>query len=129
MHAVASSAAWEAESEYDPSRGVPFCGFARQKVLSSALTRYRQEWSYALRSAVECDLEQRDGACSDEDPDGMVHSLRIALDRLSDSEGLLVKELFWEQRSEAEIARRAGITQQAISKRKRVVLSSLRRLL
>jgi DNA-directed RNA polymerase specialized sigma subunit len=126
MRAVASSAAWEAECQYDSSRGVPFSGFARQRVLSSALTRYRQEWSYALRSAVESDIEGRDKVDGHEHLDVIVLSIRVALDHLPLSEAWLIRQLFWNERSEMDLARHAGITQQAISKRKQVILSSLR---
>jgi RNA polymerase sigma-70 factor (ECF subfamily) len=129
MRAVASSAAWQAECEYDPSRGVPFSAFARQKVLSSTLTRYRQEWSYTLRSIVESNIEGRDTIDRHEDLDVIVLSIRVALEHLPHSERWLIRQLFWSERSEADVARHAGITQQAISKRKQRILSSLRNFL
>lgn len=53
MRAEAACAAWQAVCDYDPSLGVPFSAFARQRVLTITLTRYRQEWTYALRLAQE----------------------------------------------------------------------------
>lgn len=35
--------------EYDSSRGVPFGAFAHQRILTSVLTRFRQEWAFASR--------------------------------------------------------------------------------
>jgi hypothetical protein len=98
-------------------------------VLSSALTRYRQEWSYALHSGVESDIEGRDKVDCHEHLDVIVLSIRVAVDHLPLSEGWLITQLYWNERSEADVARHTGITQQAISKRKQRILASLRRFL
>src|SRR5215510_2488959 len=60
MRAEAACAAWQAACDYDPSLGVPFTAFARSQVLTGTLTRYRQEWAYAFRSAQEHDPESSD---------------------------------------------------------------------
>jgi len=39
----------QAQRDFDPSRGVPLGGFAYQRVLAQAFTRYRREWTYARR--------------------------------------------------------------------------------
>ena len=41
----------QAQSDYDPSRGVPLWAFVYQRVITRALTRYRQEWAYAYHNA------------------------------------------------------------------------------
>jgi hypothetical protein len=46
-HAIC--AVCQAERDFDPSRGVPLGGFAYQRVLAQAFTRYRREWTYARR--------------------------------------------------------------------------------
>src|SRR5499426_103486 len=58
MRAEAACAAWQATCDYDQSLNVPLSIFARQTVLTSTLTRYRQEWAYALRTAQEHDPER-----------------------------------------------------------------------
>src|SRR4029077_8144749 len=60
MRAEAACAAWQAVCDYDPSLGVPFNAFARQRVLTSTLTRYRREWAYALRLAQKHDAKDLD---------------------------------------------------------------------
>jgi DNA-directed RNA polymerase specialized sigma subunit len=130
MRAVASCAAWEAECDYDAARGIPFSAFARQRVLSRALTRYRREWAYWLHSTAESGEVRSDGIASHAGHrQTLVSAIGVAIDRLPVSEAWLIRQLYWKERSETEIARDAGITQQAISKRKRVILSSLRRVL
>ena len=47
MKAEAIAAAWEAEHDFDPTRGVPLPAFVHQRVLARALTRHRREWAYA----------------------------------------------------------------------------------
>src|SRR5712691_8467433 len=46
--AVAQLAACEAESDFNSSHGVTFGSFVYYRVMARALTRYRQEWVYAL---------------------------------------------------------------------------------
>jgi hypothetical protein len=128
MQAVAACAAWQAVCDYDPSLGVPFSAFAQQRVLTGTLTRCRQEWAYALRLTPEYDPESSDSrrlvfaasAAFDACP-------RHALARLSQSDLWLVGQLFLRDRTEADIAAQIGITQQAISKRKRSIVKQLRR--
>ena len=128
MQAEAACAVWQAMCDYDPSLNVPFGAFAQQRVLASALTRYRREWAYALHSAPEHDPE-----CSGSRPSDSVASALFdtwpgsALAPLSKSDLWLAVELFLRDRTEADLAKQIGITQQAISKRKRVIVRQLRR--
>jgi RNA polymerase sigma factor (sigma-70 family) len=128
MRAHGASALWQAICDYDSSRGIPFSAYARQRVLSSALTRYRQEWAYAFR----CGLNPRaDGDTTDArrqiKSSADSESVHEALMRLSSSAVWLLEQVFWEERTEAEIAHQVGITQQAVSKRKTAILRDLRR--
>jgi hypothetical protein len=52
---------------------------------------------------------------------------RHVLARLSKSDLWLIEQLFLKDRTEADIATQIGITQQAISKRKRTIVMQLRR--
>ena len=127
MRAEAACAAWQAVCDYDPSLGVPFGAFARQRVLTSTLTRYRQEWAYALRSAQEHDPESSNSKLLDSTATEVLNDWpEHALARLSKPDLWLVEQLFLRDRREADIATQIGITQPAISKRKRAIVMQLR---
>jgi DNA-directed RNA polymerase specialized sigma subunit len=128
MRAEAACAAWQAVSDYDPSLSVPFSAFARQRVLTSTLTRYRQEWAYALRSAQEHDPESSDRRLLNSTTSEVFDDCPVpALARLSKPDLWLVEQLFLRDRTEADVAAQIGITQPAISKRKRAIVMQLRR--
>lgn len=132
MRALGVTAAWEAWRDYDPSRGVPLSAFIYLRVVAGALTRYRQEWGYALHCLRPADGEKREHVSTTGDsschPMGL-ELLRCALAQLSDSGQRLVEQLFWQGDTETEVARRLGISHQAVSKRKRVLLRDLRECL
>src|SRR5262249_51174087 len=125
MRAQSASAAWHALVDYDASRHVPIPAFIHRRMIASALTRYRQEWSYAFHCACQADEQERQRAGTTEDsplPPAVRESLRYALAQLSKPERWLIGQLFWEGYTEAEIAQSLGISHQAVSKRKRAVL-------
>ena len=129
MRAEAACAAWQAVCDYDPSLGVPFSAFAHQRVLTGTLTRCRQEWAYALRLTPEYDPESCDNSQVDSGASAAVDACpKHDLAHLSKSDRWLVGQLFLRDRTEADIAAEIGITQQAISKRKRAIVIQLRRL-
>jgi hypothetical protein len=128
MRAEAACAAWQAVCDYDQSLNVPFIAFARQRVLTSTLTRYRQEWAYAFRSAQEHDPASSDSKLLDSTTSEVFDDWPgHALARLSKPDLWLVEQLFLRDRTEADVAAQIGITQPAISKRKRVIVTQLRR--
>jgi DNA-directed RNA polymerase specialized sigma subunit len=128
MRAEAACAAWQAVRDYDPSLSVPFIVFARQRVLTSTLTRYRQEWAYALRSLQEHDPESSDRRLLNSTTCEVFDDCPVpALARLSKPDLWLVEQLFLRDRTEADVAAQIGITQPAISKRKRAIVMQLRR--
>jgi RNA polymerase sigma factor (sigma-70 family) len=128
MRAEAACAAWQALCDYDPSRGVPFSAFAYQRVLTRTLTRHRQEWAYTLRLAHEADPENSDSTLLDSTTSVVFDDWpRNALERLSKSDLWLIEQLFLKDRTEEDIATQIGITQQAVSKRKWMILLRLRR--
>ncbi len=127
MRAQGAAAALQAVGAYDRSRGVPFSAFVRQRVMSGAFTRYRREWRYAIRCVSPPDESEhgsvtRDSSCSA----GVLESLRFALSRLTELDKRVIEQLFWEGNTEAEIAQRLGISQQAVSRRKKLILHDLR---
>jgi DNA-directed RNA polymerase specialized sigma subunit len=127
MRAEAACAAWQAVCDYDPSLSVPFIAFARQRVLTSTLTRYRQEWAYALRSAQGHDPESSDRRLLNSTTSEVFDGCRVpALARLSKPDLWLVEQLLLRDRTEADVAAQIGITQPALSKRKRTIVMQLR---
>jgi DNA-directed RNA polymerase specialized sigma24 family protein len=127
MEAHCAAAMVQAAHDYDPVLGVPLDAFIRLRVLHSALTRYRREWAFALRCAPEADDETRRSAASGFPGCATVEALLPdALARLPESSRLLIEQLFWKQRTEADIARQLGISQSAICKRKKALLNELR---
>jgi len=49
-----------------------------------------------------------------------------ALERLSERERQVIKQLYWDEKTEAEIAHELGISQQAISKTKQKAIQKLK---
>jgi DNA-directed RNA polymerase specialized sigma subunit len=128
MRAHGAGALWQARCDFDVKRLVPFDAFARQRVLGAALTRYRQEWTFALHCQVGDDGvgdEPTSAGASVQDE----HLAREMLARVSPAENRLMKALFWDGETEATLAVDLSVTQQAVSKRKRTVLRQLRKLL
>jgi DNA-directed RNA polymerase specialized sigma24 family protein len=143
MQALAEAAAFHAECEFDSLRGVPIEAFIYQRIVARAFTRYRQEWSYALRclpeerattghfdedNAEELPCPANSYAYSNEldDPEWLGNRLRAALEYLPGSDRDLLMLLFWEGHTESEIAGHFGISQPAVNKRKRAVLHQLK---
>jgi RNA polymerase sigma factor (sigma-70 family) len=125
MRAHSVAAAWHAVCDYDPSRNVPLPAFIYRRVIADSLTRYRQEWSYALHSVCQADEEKFErGSIADDSlrPPAVRELLRYALMRLTEPQRQLIGQLFWAGYTEAEVAQSLGISHQAVSKRKRAVL-------
>ena len=59
----------------------------------------------------------------------LLEMLVSALDELTDDERNLIDALFYQEKSEREIAENSGITQQAVSKRKAKILKKLKKRL
>jgi RNA polymerase sigma factor (sigma-70 family) len=127
MKSEAAAAALEAERDFDPSRGVPLEAFVQERVWARAWGYYRREWTYARR----CGLRLKGGDCDDETANGfssfeVSESLHHSLDRLLEHQRELIVSLFWEEKTEVEIARMRTLSQQAISKQKQRILALLR---
>jgi len=130
IKALCSAAAWQGVCEFDPERGVPLSAFVYQRVMARALARYRQEWAYGLRFPCEVDeaaaLQTSEAATV---PTRSNDALCMALARLGEADRRLLKQLFWEGASEADIAQEMVLSQQAVNKRKRAALLKLRHAL
>jgi RNA polymerase sigma factor (sigma-70 family) len=127
IEALANAAAWQAVCDYDPSFGVPLGAFVRQRVMTCALTRFRQEWAYARR-CVDDAPEEDLGSEADDTPSVsmMTEALWYALAWLPEADRQLIERLFWEGCTEAEVAKATGVCRQRVSQRKRVILQELR---
>jgi Sigma-70, region 4 len=137
VSAIETAAACQAECDYAASRGIRLDSFIYNRVMSSVLTRYRQEWTYALRFISDTPLTpladansvlgfSRRASLKYCKFSNRSLSIRNALVSLPKPHQWLISQLFWYERSENEIAKLLGISQRAVSKRKQVALRSLR---
>src|SRR5262245_10540757 len=53
VKAITATAGWLAEMDYDPGQRVPRSAFIYRRAVTSAWTRYRQEWAYCRHFACE----------------------------------------------------------------------------
>src|SRR5262249_32609051 len=94
-----------------------------QRVLAAAWSYYRQEWSYVYHCHGKGNAGSAPTGAS-----GFGRTLEVlaeALVRLPQPDRSLLNGLFGERRTEAEIALQFGVSQQAVSKRKRAILSRM----
>jgi DNA-directed RNA polymerase specialized sigma24 family protein len=126
--ALALASAWQATRDFDPSRGVPWIVFARSRVLASVRTRHRQERSFARFNSHKALPARNELPSSDSlHSDLALAVLDSALSMLSEPDLRLIEHLFWQGGTEAALSSSLGISQPAVSKRKRAVLRELRR--
>ncbi len=138
---IVTVAAWMGQDEFDSERGVPYAGFLHQRAMNRVLTRYRQEWNYGLRfhsSCSENDTPHEDDApppgeipdhCAPDTAEALpeeAETLVEAIAALPDAQRRLIGLLFFEEKSEREIASEFGISQPAVSQRKHAILRKLR---
>jgi DNA-directed RNA polymerase specialized sigma24 family protein len=128
IEAEVAAAILEARRDFNAARGVPWEAFLRLRIMSAALARYRREWTYALHRVQGATLEP---AARDDGPpwETAARLIAQALGQLPDQDIWLIEGLFWEGKSEAELAESLGISQQAVNKRKRTIFRDLRRLI
>ena len=121
---LAALAALEAEQAFDDRVGVPREAFVYRRTLSALIARFRSEWSHARVST---------GAGRPSNPRGTEantdarRALLDALGLLPESESWLLRRLYSDQATESALAHELGISQQAVSKRKRAAIARLRR--
>jgi DNA-directed RNA polymerase specialized sigma24 family protein len=119
-------AACEAIRAFDSSRLVPLDAFLYRRVVEGVWARYRQEWSFGRRCRPDASLA--DYATTEPglpDPE-LLDRLADVLRTLDEGERRLIRQLFWDARSEDQLALELGITRQAVNKRKRKLLRRLR---
>lgn len=129
IQATAFWAAWQAAKDFDPVHKVPLAEFVNCRVKSYALTRYRQEWRFALKT-ISSDAEEIEkfvnSSVNRTSSQAVFELLDHALGKISGMERWLLKQIFWQQRTETNIAAELHISQPAVSKRKRAALLRLR---
>jgi RNA polymerase sigma factor (sigma-70 family) len=131
IDAESIAAACHAIRIFDPNLGPTLNSFVYHTILASALARYRKEWTYALRYGMAQSEDPVTVAGAEErfSIEQEEELLKRSLIDLPEADRRLLQRLFWEGRTETEIASGLGITQQAVSKRKRKILTELRRCL
>ena len=101
------------------------------------LLRYRKEWRYALNLVASNSYDEK--ATTLKDPglatssaakvngmDRLNDDLRGAVGILPTEQRRLIEQLFWEERTEAEVANMMSINQSTINRRKQAILNGLR---
>jgi DNA-directed RNA polymerase specialized sigma24 family protein len=119
-------AACEARRSFEPDRRVPLEAYLYRRVVESIWTRYRQEWSFGRRCRPDAALPERPAAESDRADADLIGRLASMLGHLRESERWLIGQLFWEDRSEDDLALELGVSRQAVNLRKQKLLQRLR---
>jgi len=134
---VGTAAAWQAVCDFDPERGVPLAGFGYCRMMTRCLARYRKEWRYALHLVASDSGEKQtttfkhpdlaaSSASKADGANGSNDDLRGAVGALPPEQRRLIEQLFWEERTETEVADAMGTNQSTINRRKQAVLNGLR---
>ena len=136
LAAVATAAAWQAVCDFDPALGVPLAAFGYCRIISRCLARYRKEWRYALHLVASDSCEKE--TTTFKHPVWPLHLARVngthpsndhlrgAVRALPAKQRRLIEQLFWEERTETEVADTMGINQSTINRRKQTILKGLR---
>ncbi len=96
------------------------------RILNDVLKRYRQECSFCWHCGRRLTGEPAEEAENLDDAVGpMVLRLAGAVAQLAEPNRRLIKLLYWQHRTESEVAADFGVSQQAINKRKRRIFAQL----
>jgi RNA polymerase sigma factor (sigma-70 family) len=130
IDAESIAAACHAIRIFDPNRGPTLGSFVYHQILASALGRYRQEWTYAIRY----DLSTGEDASVAPTEDRFAieereEQFQRTLTKLPEADRRLIVHLFWEGRTETEVASGLGISQHAVLKRKAKIFKEIRQSL
>jgi hypothetical protein len=118
-------AACEAIRAFEASRLVPLDAFLYRRVVASVWTRYRQECSFGCRCPPDASLPEL-ASTGAKPPDGeLLERLEAILRTLDEGELRMIRQLFWNGRSEDDLARELGVSRQAVNKRKQQLLRRL----
>jgi RNA polymerase sigma factor (sigma-70 family) len=126
VRAQGALAAYEARRSFEPGRLVPLEVCLYRRVVESIWTRYRQEWSFGRRCRPDAALPDRPAAEPDRPGPELIDQLTSVLGNLGERERKLIRRLFWDGRSEDELALEFGVSRQAVNLRKQKLLRRLR---
>jgi len=144
LDAIAQAAAFEVCFYFDEQRGITLEIFVFWQVLTALRDFHRREWAYfafqcghLTRVSDEGKAGEGDESaevCEEVATEGLEREWRRclicwALERLSERERQVINRLYWDGRTESEIAHELGISQQAVSKIKQKAIQKLRELL
>ena len=140
--AVVNLAACEAVIEYRPDDTIPLANLVYFRGMARALTRYRQECAYSQRNlpagpedepedmlkgpVIAAPRRPTDAVAGDLTAHGW---LTEAVESLPQTDGHLIQQLFWQERTQHDVARELQISQRAVSGRRRQALEKLRGVL
>ncbi len=91
------------------------------------LKHYRRELAFNKYCGQQIDNEPT--ALQDPQQGEVQLDLQMAMNRLPARDRLLIQQLYWEKRTESQIAAEAGVSVPAICKRKKRILCHLRNIL
>lgn len=142
LKCVANWILLEAEMNYVPARNGERDRYLFLRVLSALQTHHRREWRFGMRNYLRIFsndpvAEATSFVSEFEDPqlasEIETTELRItlhqSLDLLNHDDRLLPYSIYFDERTEDELALRAGVSQAAINQRKQRALNKLRILL
>ena len=123
--------------DYDLSQSVPFAGFVKARVYGDLRTLFRRTAKIWQREAAVDERREEPFWELVEDPaaaDAMTRlerqaALVPALRALTPREREVVQLLYWDERTQKEVAAALGITQQAVAGAKRRALAKMRQVL
>lgn len=118
---------------FDADRGPSLASFVYHHILAAALARYRQEWKYAVRYGRSPSLDGHPSGHDDVEArlvaDQEEKRVMLLMTGLPEADRRLIESLYWDGRTETEVAGGLGISQQAVCKRKHKILNGLRNTL
>ena len=125
--ALGEATACGALRDFNPHRLVPLDSFPYSRVVEAVWTRYRQECSFGRRTRPGEAIPDRPAQARPRPDADTLARLEAALGSLAELDRGLIRQLFWDDRSEDDLARERGVSRQAVSKRKQKILLELRR--
>lgn len=122
-------ALWQAWQRFDDEKG-NFTPFAYQSIRGAMLDEMKRETRFEQRfMPAEDDILTKWIETDDDEGCGTKNHLEYAIDELDEEERRLLYWLFVERCTQAECARRAGISVVGIKKRRQRLLQKLREVL
>ena len=120
-----------AARDYDADRGVSWESFLRSRLMAGLLPRLRREWksSRFLTDTTVLDFLDVRARTRREFTDDEVGILYISIGRLSPADRQVLQRLYWDGMTESGLAVILGLSQQAISKRRKSIIVRLKNLL